>query len=117
MNFNFIKQFDIWLANLEPGFGTEPGKTKPVIVIQSDLLNRVHPSTIVFPVTTQKNSQTTNIIKIPISKMETNLKKDSFIIVDQIRAIDNKLFVKKIGLLSPNSINKLKKSIFLIFDL
>jgi mRNA interferase MazF len=45
------KQFEICLADLNPRFGTEAGKTSPVLIIQSDLLNKVHPSTIIYPIT------------------------------------------------------------------
>lgn len=29
-----IKQFEIWIADLNPQIGTEPGKTRPVLVLQ-----------------------------------------------------------------------------------
>ena len=35
-----IKQFEIWLADLNPEFGTEAGKTRPVVIVQTDLLNK-----------------------------------------------------------------------------
>jgi mRNA interferase MazF len=38
-----IKQFEIWIADLNPRMGTETGKIRPVIVIQTDLLNKEHP--------------------------------------------------------------------------
>ena len=37
-----IKQYEIWLADLNPTRGTELGKTRPVVIIQTDLLNEVH---------------------------------------------------------------------------
>jgi mRNA-degrading endonuclease toxin of MazEF toxin-antitoxin module len=46
-----IKQFEIWTADLNPRIGTEPGKIRPVLIIQTKLLNTVHPSTIVCPIT------------------------------------------------------------------
>tara|TARA_R110002050_G_scaffold299792_1_gene466425 strand:- start:15 stop:185 length:171 start_codon:yes stop_codon:yes gene_type:complete len=46
-----IEQFDIWLANLKPQKGTEPGKTRPVVIIQANPLNSTgHPSTIICPI-------------------------------------------------------------------
>ncbi len=33
------KQYEIWLANLDPRFGTEAGKSQPVLVVQTDILN------------------------------------------------------------------------------
>ncbi|RLD88235.1 MAG: type II toxin-antitoxin system PemK/MazF family toxin, partial [Bacteroidetes bacterium] len=45
-----IRQYDIWLADLNPRLGTEPGKTRPVLVVQTNLLNQVfHPSTLICP--------------------------------------------------------------------
>jgi len=42
-----IKQYDIWLANLNPSVSTEPDKTRPVVIIQTDLLNDSHLSTVI----------------------------------------------------------------------
>ena len=35
-------QYDIWLADLIPTVGTEPDKTRPFVIIQTDLLNNTH---------------------------------------------------------------------------
>ena len=46
-----IKKDEIWIADLNPQIGTETGKTRPVLIIQTDLLNRAqHPSTIICPI-------------------------------------------------------------------
>jgi len=47
------KQFEIWIADLNPQIGTEPGKTRPVLIVQTNLLNSIpHPSTIICPIST-----------------------------------------------------------------
>lgn len=43
----------MYVADLSPRFGTEPGKARPVVVVQTDALNRIHPSTIICPLTTR----------------------------------------------------------------
>jgi mRNA interferase MazF len=44
---------EVWLARLNTRRGTEPGKTRPVLIVQAKvLLNAGHPSTIVVPLTT-----------------------------------------------------------------
>ncbi|PIU65513.1 MAG: hypothetical protein COS84_06800 [Armatimonadetes bacterium CG07_land_8_20_14_0_80_40_9] len=48
-----IKRGFIYLADLNPKIGTEPGKVRPVLVLQTNLLNNIHPSTIVCPLTTK----------------------------------------------------------------
>ncbi len=34
-----IRKFHIYLVNLDPQFGTEPGKIRPAVVVQTNLLN------------------------------------------------------------------------------
>ena len=48
-----IRKFHIYLVNLDPQFGTEPGKIRPAVVVQTNLLNSVHPSTIICPITSR----------------------------------------------------------------
>jgi mRNA interferase MazF len=99
-----IKQFDVWTADLNPKIGTEPGKIRPVLVIQTDLLNSVHPSTIICPITTNVVKES-DILRVHMKKGVSNIQKPSDLMIDQIRAIDNKRFVQKIGEL-PNDIRK-----------
>lgn len=108
-----MKQFEIWLADLNPRFGTEPGKTRPVVVLQTDLLNDIHPSTIICPVTTRVIREA-EILRVHLKK---NLEKPSDILVDQIRAIDNKRLLKKIGKLSNDQKERLKANLKILMDL
>ena len=109
-----IKQYDIWLADLNPSKGTEPGKTRPVVIIQTDLLNDTHLSTIVCPITT--NIQTDiNLLRVHLKKGK--LDKLSDVLVDQIRAIDNNRFIKKVGYLNKEQIQKLKANIQIVLDI
>jgi len=105
-----IRKFHIYLADLNPSFGTEPGKTRPVVVIQTDLLNNEHPSTVVFPITTNVKNES-SILRVHLTENESGLKKSSDILVDQIRAIDNRRFVKEIGKLSNSHKELLVKNI------
>ena len=91
-----IKKFHLYLADLNPRFGAEPGKVRPVVVVQTDLLNGIHPSTIICPITTRVIKKS-SILRVHLSRKEAGLKQDSDILVDQIRAIDNKRFIKHIG--------------------
>ena len=91
-----IKQFEVWIADLNPQIGTEPGKTRTVIVIQTDLLNKVpHPSTIICPLTTQIEPEA-EILRVHLKKGTANLNSDCDILIDQLRAIDNKRLIKRI---------------------
>ncbi|MGH9337902.1 MAG: type II toxin-antitoxin system PemK/MazF family toxin, partial [Vicinamibacteria bacterium] len=49
-----VKRGRLYLADLSPRRGTEAGKLRPVLVIQTDLLNdSLHPSTWVLPCATR----------------------------------------------------------------
>jgi mRNA interferase MazF len=109
-----IKQFDIWLADLNPARGTEPGKTRPVVIIQTDLLNDTHLSTLVCPVTTNVQPEM-ELLRVHLRKNQ--LDKPSDILVDQIRAIDNKRLLQKIGRLTPGQIQSIKQNISIVLDL
>ena len=111
-----IKQFDIWTADLNPHIGTEPGKIRPVLIVQTDLLNSLHPSTIICPITTNVVKES-DILRVHIKKGISNMQKPSDLMIDQIRAIDNKRFVQKIGEL-PNDIRKtVVENLKIILDL
>jgi mRNA interferase MazF len=111
-----IKQFDIWIADLEPQRGTETGKVRPVLVVQTNLLNNEHPSTIVCPVTTNVEKDS-DILRVHIRKGIANLKIESDIMIDQIRAIDNRRLLNKIGELTKELQLKVKENIKIIIDL
>lgn len=110
------KQFEIWVADLNPKVGTETGKIRPVLIMQTNLLNKFHSSTIIIPLTTNIKLSSKKL-RIHLKKGTANLKQDCDIMIDQIRAIDNKRLVKKIGTLPPNFVQLVKTEILDIFDL
>ena len=109
-----FKQYDIWLADLNPTVGTEPGKTRPVVIVQTDLLNETHLSTIVCPITTNVKPDA-EILRVHLKKAQ--LTKQSDILVDQPRAIDNKRFIKKLGKLTNEQKHQLKENLRIVLDL
>lgn len=112
-----VKQFEIWIAHLNPKIGTEPGKTRPVVVAQTNLLNKIpHPSTIICPLTTQV-VRSAQILRVNLLKGTANLLEDSDILIDQTRAIDNKRLIKKLGDLPPFLAEKVKENILITLDL
>ena len=85
------KRGEIRLANLNPPRGTEAGKTRPCIVLQSDLLNDAnHPSTAVIPLTTRLVDAAAPL-RFRVAQ-RGNLNADSDAMIDQVRTIDNRRF-------------------------
>ncbi len=108
-----IKQYDIWLANLNPASGSIPGKVRPVLIIQSDLLNNQLESTIVCPITSNV-IQEAKILRVHIPKGQLDTESD--ILVDQIRTIDNGKLIQKISRLNYDQIKRIKKSLEIVLD-
>src|SRR4029453_3309479 len=80
---------EIWLANLNPRRGIEPGKTRPVLVVQSQpLLDAEHPSTLIIPPTTNL-VQDAEPLRIRV-RASGRLRRESDLLIDQLRAIDNR---------------------------
>lgn len=112
-----INQYEIWIADLNPQIGTETGKSRPVLIVQTNLLNKIsHPSTIVCPITTNVQIGA-DILRVHLKKGMANLHENCDIMIDQFRAIDNKRLIKKVGKLPTDLIEKIKENISIILDL
>ena len=110
-----IRKWNVYLADLNPRMGTEPGKTRPVVVVQTDLLNNHHPSTVICPLTTQIRPGL-DIIRVHLQKGEGGLGERSDIMVDQIRAIDNRRILKRLGVIRRENQRKLIENIRIILN-
>ena len=96
---------EIVIANLEPTIGSEQGGTRPVLIIQNDILNKYSPTTIIAPITSKiyTKEYPTNVF---IKKEESKLNKDSIILTNQIKTIDKRRIIKKIGNLDDFTMKK-----------
>ena len=105
-----IKKWHVYLGDLKPPMGTEPGKIRPVVVVQTDLINGIHPSTVVCPLTTNIQPKA-RFLRVHLLVDEAGLKEKSDIMVDQVRAIDNRRLLKKLGKISRSSRMKLAENL------
>ncbi len=105
----------VYVADLNPRIGTEPGKTRPVVVVQTDALNRHHPSTIVCPLTTRV-AGFANPLRVAVPKGVSGLGRPSDILVDQVKAIDNRRLRRRIGPLPDPYMGELRHKLLLILD-
>lgn len=111
------KRGEIWLADLNPRRGTEPGKTRPVVVVQAQaLLDAEHPSTLIVPLTTRLVDDAAPLrIRIPAAG---KLKQPSDALVDQVRAIDNARLVQgPLSRLVASQLTALDRALLDVFDL
>lgn len=92
-----IKQYDIYRINLDPTIGFEIQKTRPCLVISPDEMNRNIQTIIIAPMTTKSHDYPTRV-KVTLGK------KTGWIVLDQIRAVDRRRLVKRLGRVAEDAI-------------
>jgi mRNA interferase MazF len=111
-----IERGGVYLANLNPNKGSEPGKVRPVVIIQANALNTIkHPTVIVLPLTTQLVSEAYPLrFSLPA---RGKLKKDSDILCDQISAITTtRITSDKLLQLSNEELTTIEQQIKVVLD-
>ena len=105
-----IKRGEIFLTNLEPVKGSEQGGIRPVLIIQNDIGNQYSTTIIVAPITSRifEKEFPTNVF---VSKKDSKLDKDSTILLNQIRTIDKRRIIKRIGVLDSFTMNKVDRAL------
>ena len=111
-----IKQFEVWITDLNPRRGTEPGKVRPVLIVQTNFLNQIHPSILICPITTNV-IDASEILRVHLKKSEAGLKEKSDILIDQVRAIDKNRLVRKQGKIPATYVAQVKEGLKAVLDL
>ena len=88
-----VERFEVFLVNLDPTIGREIKKTRPCLVISPDEMNEYIWTVIVAPMTTRGRNYPT---RIGCSFQG----KQGQVVFDQIRTVDKKRLVKKLGRIS-----------------
>ncbi len=94
-----INRFEVFLVNLDPTLGHEIKKTRPCLIISPNEMNHNISTVIVAPMTSKGKNYPTRIT--------CSFKgKNGQIVLDQIRTVDRKRLVKKLGVISKNAQTK-----------
>ena len=112
-----MKRGEIWLANLDPRRGTEPGKTRPVLIVQAQaLVDAGHPSTLTLPLTTNL-IDAAEPLRLRLEP-QAGLERQSELLIDQLRAIDNaRLIAGPLATLDTTTLGRVDQALRAILDL
>jgi mRNA interferase MazF len=91
-----FRRFEVYLVSLDPAIGAEIQKTRPCVIISPDVMNRNIQTVIVAPMTTANRSYPSRIHTVFQGKKGQ-------IVLDQIRTIDKRRLVKRLGSLPEGS--------------
>jgi len=112
-----MKRYEMYWIDFNPAKGTQPGKVRPAVIIQSNLLNDIdHSSTLVCPLSTIVEKDT-EPLRVWCKRGNGGLKDNCDILIDQIIAIDNKRIKNKIGVLPTMLQAKLNEYLKVVLDL
>ena len=107
---------EIHLVAFDPTLGAEIRRTRPALVVQNDSANRHSPITIVAAVTSSVDDRrypTEVLIRAP----EAGLVVDSIVLLNQIRPIDRRRLVKRLGRVEPPTMRRVERALRLSLGL
>ena len=99
-----ISQYDVFLVNLDPTLGHEIKKTRPCLIVSPDEMNRHISTVIIAPMTTRSRAYPTRVDVV-------FQRKSAWIVLDQIRTVDRKRLVKKLGAITGPAILNVKATL------
>jgi mRNA interferase MazF len=100
-----IKRYEIYFADLNPTIGSEIKKTRPVVIISQDGMNKYLETVVACPLTSKLHPQWRTRLQIKCAN------KNAEIAVDQIRTISKRRLKKKLDQLSDVDAAQLRKLI------
>lgn len=105
-----IKRGDVYYADLNPVVGSEQGGVRPVLIIQNDIGNKYSPTVIVAAITS-KIDKAKLPTHVEISAKDSNLEKDSVILLEQIRTIDKRRLQRQVTHLDQEIIDRVNEAL------
>jgi mRNA interferase MazF len=112
-----IKRGHLYIVDFNPRIKTKPGKLRPALVLQSDLVKEAgYPSTFVIPTTTRL-IEDAGILRLRLNKSQGGIARDSDLLLGQMIAVANESFRQEIGVLPDSLMEELETRIRIILSL
>jgi len=96
-----VDQYQVFLINLNPTIGREIKKTRPCLVVSPNEMNKYIGTVIIAPMTTQSHDYPS---RVPVTFQD----KQVWIVLDQIRTVDKRRLIKRIGKIDVRTIARVK---------
>ncbi|MBI2158634.1 MAG: type II toxin-antitoxin system PemK/MazF family toxin [Candidatus Rokubacteria bacterium] len=104
-----VRRGDVVLARLDPTLGVEIKKTRPVIVLSNNSINQFAELAVVIPLTSSTVRVSPSHAVIP--KGAAGLAVPSKAVTEQIRAVDKRRLVKRLGRLTPDELAHVERAL------
>jgi mRNA interferase MazF len=104
------KRGEVYSVNVDPTIEAEIQKTRPALILQNDIANRHSPITIVAAITSQIDT-TLFPTEVYVSPKEGGLERESNILLNQIRSIDQRRLIKRFGALKAETMTRVDRAL------
>jgi mRNA interferase MazF len=104
-----VRRGDVVLVNLDPTVGVEIRKTRPAIVVSNDSINQFSQLAVVVPLTQNTTHLSPSHAVIP--KGSARLTFTSKVVTEQIKAVDKRRIVKRLGSLPPTLLAQIERAL------
>ena len=104
----------MWLVALDPALGHEIRKTRPAVVVTAEAYNRHNWVVLVVPLTSHDAAEYDQVL---ITPPEGGLGNPSVTRPDQLRAVDRRRLIKRLGRLPPATLTRLDRTLKIVLDL
>ena len=112
-----IRRGHVYVVDFNPRVRTKPGKLRPAVALQSDLVSEAgYPSTIVIPTTTRLVEEA-GILRLRVRRGQAGLVRDSDCLVGQLIAVANESFRREIGILPEGMMAELEGRVRIVLGL
>jgi mRNA interferase MazF len=104
-------------VSLDPAVGHEQGKSRPCVVVQNDVGNRFASTTIIVPMTDAARIKASSPIYVAVKMGDGGTTKDSCILCDQVRVVDQSRFGRVYGALAPETMARVDAALIISLGL
>ena len=107
---------EVYFVAFDPTRGAEIRKTRPALILQNDIANRSSPITIVAAITSKFDEElypTEVLVRTP----EGGLDADSVVLLNQIRSVDRRRLMRRVGRLVPETMRLVDRALVLSLGL
>ena len=112
-----IRRGHLYLVDFTPRIKTKPGKLRPAVVLQSNLVSEAgYPSTVVVPATTQL-VENAGLLRLRLKRGVAGIERDSDVLIGQLIAVANESFRREIGALPVALLQDLERRVRILLEL
>jgi len=113
----FPKRGKVYLTALDPKLGNEIQKSRPALIIQNDVSNRLTHITIVAPITSTVRFPLNPVHVLLSADQSTGLSVVSVALLNQIRAVDKRRLIRRLGAVDVETMDKVDEAIWISLGL